>query len=62
MRPPGQWSRDGRAVAAGGAPPGGSQTQTTLVWGEAAMGSPAMLAGATLPLRAGFTFDVSLVN
>ena len=60
--PPGQWSRDGRAVTADGAPPGDSQTQTTLAWDEAAMGSPAMLAGATLPLREGFTFDVSRVN
>ena len=65
--PPGQWSRDGRAVAAaavaGGArPPWDSQTQTTVVWDESTMGSPALLAGATLPLREGFTFDVSRVN
>ena len=65
--PPGQWSRDGRAVAAaavaGGAlPPWDSPTQTTVVWDESTMGNPALLAGATLPLREGFTFDFSRVN
>ena len=65
--PPGQWSRDRRAVAAaavaGGAlPPWDSPTQTTVVWDESTMGNPALLAGATLPLREGFTFDFSRVN
>jgi hypothetical protein len=49
-------------VAGGALPPWDSPTQTTVVWDESTMGSPALLAGATLPLREGFTFDFSRVN
>ena len=48
--PPGQWSRDGRA---------GMEVVGALPLPQ---GSPALPAGATLPLRTGFTFDTSRVN